>query len=147
MDWIGESNGLRAYRIGNQDRSKPPKLFSHNLEIANDTHTPTPIGSFLVTIDQDLVAIDPANGLCVVDTFRHKSLDRYAAVMSEQNHALVCCSDGTVLLLRIEDLYRPTFRSTLRSPDWRQCMYLGAGSIVSVGLGLEYEALICLGST
>lgn len=100
--WIGESNGIRVYRWDGRDDSTAPKLISHNPDIASDTHTPTTLTSFIVTIDQDLIALDPANGLCVVDRFQHNSLNSYAAIMTEQDRALICCSDGTVLLLSLD---------------------------------------------
>ena len=61
------------------------------------------VAQIMATVDNGSVALDPNDGLRVLDTFQHKSLDSYAVVMSEQNRALVCCTDGTVILLQLKD--------------------------------------------
>jgi hypothetical protein len=106
--WMGEANGLRAYRHSDARNSLPsidskPELVAQNPDVASDIHTPTPWQGWVVSVDRDLVVLDPASGLTIVDRFAHKSLDGYATIMTDQDRALVCCTDGTILLLQLQD--------------------------------------------
>ena len=100
--WNGESNGLRGFHTDQENPSKAPMLVTQNLDVASDTHSPTALAGHVVTVDQDLVVLDPKNGLQMMDRFQHESLDGYAAIMTQQDRALIVCSNGTLILMRLE---------------------------------------------
>jgi outer membrane protein assembly factor BamB len=101
--WLGESNGLRKYQVAElATKETPPDLVAELPEIVNDTHSPVCCGGLLLVISDGLRLIDPSQDLNELDSLTHKSLDNYAAIMTASDRALVCCSDGSLLLLSIE---------------------------------------------
>ena len=100
--WMGESNGIRSYRVNESDRAKVPTLIAENPAVASDIQSPTELAGYIISIDDELVSLDPGDGLKIVDRFTHPSLDHYAVIMTQDDRALVCCSDGMLILIRLD---------------------------------------------
>ncbi len=102
--WIGETNGLRSYRFDENQTTRKPIATAHHAEILSETHSPSILAGAVVAIDDqnDLVALDWKNELRLVDRFAHPALSGYAAMMTEDDRALICCANGTLLLMKLE---------------------------------------------
>ncbi|MEQ1828434.1 MAG: PQQ-binding-like beta-propeller repeat protein [Pirellula sp.] len=97
--WLGENNGMRRFVL--PANNGVPSLIAQNSDVTNDTHSPIYWGGRIVSISDAMVLLDPESGLKVVDRLQHKSLDSYSAMMTESDRALICCSDGTLLLVKL----------------------------------------------
>jgi outer membrane protein assembly factor BamB len=106
-----ENNGARAYTM---DRSgSQPMLKATSSRLSGDTHSPVCIGDFIIGVDGDLVALQISNALQEASSISDGSFSQYSALIAEGDRILVCCDDGRLLGVRIQDGTLEVFSRTM----------------------------------
>lgn len=100
----GENNGARVYDLVSKSKEDALTLplIAKSDRLSGDTHSPIVVGGFLIGVDQDLVALEIDDHLREASSFSDAALDQYAPILCEGNHLLVCCSNGSILGIRVE---------------------------------------------
>ncbi len=97
-----ENNSTRLFELAKQGRSLPNQIAQFEA-LAGDTHTPVRWLDWIAGVDDELVVVDPKNGLNVVATFADDALESNVCLIACGDRMLVSNEMGDVLMLQLTD--------------------------------------------